>query len=130
MRCLFILTMGCFLTVGAGAQAAGERPNVILIIADDLGYGDVGCYGSERIRTPNIDALASEGVRFTDGYVAAAVCSPSRAGLITGRYPQRHGFEFNVAGRDDRMGGKKGSGVKRGQVPLSLRSKISGLPEP
>ncbi len=83
---------------------AGAPPNVILIIADDLGYGDVGCYGSEHIRTPHIDALAAEGVRFTDGYVAAAVCSPSRAGLITGRYPQRHGFEFNIAGRDDLHG--------------------------
>jgi arylsulfatase A-like enzyme len=73
-----------------------ERPpNLVIILADDLGYGDVGAYGSEVISTPNIDALASSGVRFTDGHVAAAVCSPSRAALMTGRYPQRFGYHFN-----------------------------------
>jgi len=73
-------------------------PNVVLILVDDLGYGDTGVYGSKTIPTPHIDALAADGVRFTDAYVTAASCSPSRAGLISGRYQQRFGFEFNTSG--------------------------------
>ena len=68
---------------------AAERPNVIVIFADDLGYGDVGCYGATKIRTPHIDQLAEEGRRFTDGHSASSVCSPSRYALITGEYPYR-----------------------------------------
>lgn len=79
-------------------------PNVVVILADDLGYGDIGANGGTMIQTPHFDALARDGVRLTDGYVSAAVCSPSRAGLYTGRYQERLGFEFNVAGRDDRIG--------------------------
>ncbi len=75
--------------------AALQRPNVVLIVADDLGYGDLGAYGSEVIATPHIDALAGAGVRLTDGHVSAAVCSPSRAGLMTGRYQSRFGYEYN-----------------------------------
>lgn len=71
------------------------RPNIIVILADDLGFGDLGCYGSRDIPTPNIDSLATGGVRFTSGYVTAPVCSPSRAGLMTGRYQQRFGHETN-----------------------------------
>lgn len=70
-------------------------PNVVVIVADDLGYGDIGANGSETISTPHIDALASQGVRLTDGYVSAAVCSPTRAGLISGRYQSRFGYEYN-----------------------------------
>jgi arylsulfatase A-like enzyme len=73
-------------------------PNVVLILADDLGYADLSIYGSKTIPTPHIDALATAGVRFTDAYVTAASCSPSRAGLMSGRYQQRFGFEFNTAG--------------------------------
>ncbi|MXX63216.1 MAG: sulfatase-like hydrolase/transferase [Holophagales bacterium] len=89
-----------------GPDGAGrpERPNIVLIVADDLGYGDLGSYGSSTMRTPRLDRLAAEGVRFTAAYAAAAVCSPSRAGLITGRYPQRHGYEFNLVGRDLEFG--------------------------
>ncbi|MEJ2594032.1 MAG: sulfatase-like hydrolase/transferase [bacterium] len=71
-----------------------ERPpNIIFIVVDDLGKYEISSYGSETMKTPNIDQLASEGARFTDCYVNAPVCAPSRAGLITGRYPQRYGFE-------------------------------------
>jgi arylsulfatase A len=73
--------------------AAQQRPpNVILILADDLGYGDIGCYGNTRIRTPHLDRLAKEGIRLTDFHSSGAVCSPSRAGLLTGRYQQRAGI--------------------------------------
>lgn len=75
----------------ATSLAHARVPNVIIFLADDLGIGDVGCYGCRDIRTPSIDALAREGVRFTDYYCAAPICSPSRASLLTGRYPARAG---------------------------------------
>ena len=81
------------LAVLANTAAADPRPpNIVLVYADDLGYGDVGVYGAKRIRTPHIDRLAREGVRFTDFYVAQAVCSASRAALLTGAYPNRIGI--------------------------------------
>ena len=85
-----------------GARMAGARsrlPNVVLIYADDLGYGDLGCYGSS-IRTPNLDGMAAEGVRFTHFYSANPVCSPSRAALLTGRYPTRVGVPRVYSPRD------------------------------
>jgi arylsulfatase A-like enzyme len=78
--------------VTALVAGAAERPNVILILADDLGYGDLSCYGHPSIRTPNLDRMAAEGMRFTDFYVAAEVCTPSRAALLTGRYAVRSGM--------------------------------------
>lgn len=72
-------------------------PNLIVIMSDDQGYADVGFHGNSQIPTPNIDRIAKEGVVFTDAYVTFAVCGPSRAGFITGRYPQRFGFERNPA---------------------------------
>ena len=86
------------------AVSAAARPNVVVILADDLGYGDIGANGGTTIATPHIDALAKRGVRLTQGYVSHPVCSPSRAGLMTGRYQQRHGWEFNPAGRDRTAG--------------------------
>src|SRR5688572_21792228 len=65
------------------------RPNVIFILADDLGWGDLSCYGRPDYRTPNLDRLALQGTRFTDAYSASAVCTPTRCGYITGRYPGR-----------------------------------------
>jgi arylsulfatase A len=82
---------GAVTAVSAAASVAADRPlNVVLIYCDDLGYGDLGCYGS-KIRTPHIDALAGEGIRFTNFYSANPVCSPSRAALLTARYPTRVG---------------------------------------
>ena len=80
----------------AGSLLAAEpRPNVLLIVADDLGYHDVGFQGGRDIPTPNLDRLVASGVRCTNGYVSYSVCSPSRAGFLTGRYQQRFGHEFN-----------------------------------
>src|SRR5687768_4830728 len=73
-------------------EAAQRPPNIVIILADDLGYGDLGCYGHPTIRTPNLDRMAAEGMRFTDFYVAACVCTPSRAALLTGRLPIRNGM--------------------------------------
>ena len=81
----------------AGATADKRPPNVIVILADDLGYNDLSIHGSTDIPTPHIDSLAKNGVRCTDAYVTAPVCSPSRAGLLTGRYQNRFGFEFLVS---------------------------------
>jgi arylsulfatase A len=72
--------------------AEATRPNIVIIFADDLGYGDLGCYGHPTIRTPNLDRMAAEGMRFTEFYSAAEVCTPSRAALLTGRYPIRSGM--------------------------------------
>ena len=74
----------------------GEKPNIVLINTDDLGYRDLGCYGDQEIKSPNIDRLATEGTRFTSFYVACSVCCPSRGALLTGRYPQRNGIYENI----------------------------------
>ena len=80
------------------AESENEKPNIIVIVIDDAGYVDFGFMGSEDLETPNIDALAKDGVVFTDAHVSATVCAPSRAGIITGKYQQRFGFEANNTG--------------------------------
>ena len=69
------------------AQSAPRQPNVVIIVADDLGYGDLSCYGAHRIQTPGMDRIANEGIRFTQGYCTAATSTPSRYSLLTGLYP-------------------------------------------
>jgi len=76
-------------TLLTAGTACAKQPNVVLIFADDLGYGDVGCYGATKLKTPHIDKLAKEGKRFTDAHSSSAVCTPSRFGLLTGQYPLR-----------------------------------------
>ena len=88
------LLLALLSSLSLGLSAAG-KPNVVIILADDLGYGDLGCYGHPIIRTPNLDKMAAEGARFTQFYVAAEVCTPSRASLLTGRYPIRSGMAHN-----------------------------------
>src|SRR6185295_8678136 len=95
-RSKLVLLFAALLSLLGGAlvstSAATRPPNIVIILADDLGYGDLGCYGHPTIRTPNLDRMASEGMRFTDFYVAGCVCTPSRAALLTGRLPIRNGM--------------------------------------
>lgn len=96
-----LLTRRDFAAVAASAlrvNAATRKPNILLIVADDLGYGELGCQGNPQIPTPHIDSIAKSGVRFTNAYVTAPVCSPSRAALMTGRYQTRFGHELNAIG--------------------------------
>jgi arylsulfatase B len=97
---LVILAAAVCVTLAARASAgdAPPRPNVVVLLADDLGYGELGCQGNPEIPTPHIDSIAAAGVRFTAGYVTASYCSPSRAGLMTGRFPSRFGYELNPIG--------------------------------
>src|ERR1035441_193914 len=86
-----------FVTIPAPASAAGAKPNIVVILADDLGYGDVGCYNAQsKIPTPNLDRLAGEGIRFTDAHAPDAVCTPTRYGLLTGRYAFRSRLKSGV----------------------------------
>lgn len=95
MRCLLVVLAVAVPAVGPASAAEGRKPNVIVFLADDVGWGEFGFQGNQQIPTPHIDSIARNGVRFTNGYVAATYCSPSRAGLMTGRYPTRYGHEFN-----------------------------------
>ena len=88
-----LLTLFCLLLA---AHAAEKKPNVVILFADDLGYAELGCQGNTDIPTPHIDSIAKNGVRFTDGYVTAPVCAPSRAGLMSGRHQSRFGWDINV----------------------------------
>ena len=95
----FILMVALAAAIAASAtvrsspsQTSQSRPNIVLILADDLGYGDLACYGSAKNLTPHIDGLARDGVRFTDFHSASAICTPTRVSILTGRYPARFGI--------------------------------------
>ena len=90
--------MRCLLLLFAAALGAAARPNILLIVGDDMGYADVGFHGCKDIPTPHLDALAAAGVRCTNGYVTGPYCSPTRAGLLTGRQQNRFGHEYNPGG--------------------------------
>ncbi|MFC2112523.1 sulfatase [Bacteroidota bacterium] len=90
-----ILSMVLAVFISCSSEEEPDKPNILLIYVDDLGYGDPGCYGGTDIMTPNMDRLAAEGVRFTDAHVTCAVCGPSRMGLLTGMYQQRLGVYWN-----------------------------------
>ena len=117
---VFIALVG-FATIAspiAEAATATGKPNVLIFYADDLGWGETGVQGCKDIPTPNIDSLATNGVRCTKGYVAATYCSPSRAGLMTGRYPTRFGHEFNQITRE--------FGLSLSETTLANRLKTRG----
>jgi arylsulfatase A len=94
---MVVLTTCWAVALATPATAADQRPNVVVFLADDLGHGDLGCYGHPRIQTPNLDAFARQGVRLTQCYAASAVCSPSRSALLTGRTPHRNGVYTWIA---------------------------------
>jgi arylsulfatase A-like enzyme len=94
---LIVTGSSSFAELGVTKRVSG-MPNVVVLLADDLGYGELGCQGNHQIPTPHIDAIAAAGVRFTSGYVTGPNCSPSRAGLLTGSYGTRFGHEFNPTG--------------------------------
>ena len=99
-----VLTIFCSLLVYFTSTGAPKKPNIIFILIDDQGYYDLGCYGASEVKTPHIDAMAKAGVRFTDYYAAAPICSPSRAGLLTGCYPRRVGNHIWVHRADSATG--------------------------
>ena len=103
-------------------------PNVVIILADDLGYGDLGCYGHPTIRTPNLDRMAAEGMKFTSFYSAAEVCTPSRAALLTGRLPIRTGHVLGHAARPVPRLGRRAADVGdhagRGAQGEGLRDRL------
>ena len=95
------LTRRQFLSAASAATLSAQprrKPNIVLLVADDLGYGELGCQGNPEIPTPHIDSIARDGIRFTNGYVTAPFCTPSRAGFMTGRYQTRFGHEMNAVG--------------------------------
>src|SRR6185437_8876336 len=89
---IFVAALVALCVVRSSPAATQAKPNIILILTDDQGYADLSCYGTTRFKTPRIDQMAAEGMRFTDFYAAANVCTPSRAALLTGCYPQRVGM--------------------------------------
>lgn len=123
LACAWVVSLACWTTMplaGLTAEKAGSagKPNVLILYADDLGYGELGCYGFKEVPTPNIDAIAAGGIRFTNGYVSAPLCSPSRAGLMTGRYQQRFGHEDNDMTAEQ--------GLPRAEKTLADRMKALG----
>lgn len=106
------LSLVAVLIVPAVASSAVEKPNILLIYADDIGYGDLGCYGATAVKTPNVDRLAKEGLRFTSGYCAASTCTPSRYALMTGEYAFR----------------KKGTGILPGDAAMIVPTNRATLP--
>src|ERR1044072_762308 len=87
-----VFIIGSFCSCSHKQDKTVSSPNIIILLADDLGYGDLSCFGHPYIKTPNLDQLAKDGMRFTNFYAASPVCSPSRAGLLTGRIPNRLGI--------------------------------------
>ena len=117
----------CWLAVAlfAAAAPAADPPNVVLILADDLGARDLGCYGSKYHKTPNLDRLAGSGIQFTDAYAACPVCSPTRVSVLTGKYPQRFGVTDWLPGRADRPDQK----LLRPKLPDGLPSEAVTIAE-
>jgi arylsulfatase A-like enzyme len=119
MNCTLLLSVATVTALAAGAAggepepaAAPKRPNIIVVLADDIGYGDLGCYGATKVKTPNVDRLAAQGLRFTDGHSASATCTPTRYALITGEYPWR----------------RKGTGILTGVAGLIVEPGRTTLP--
>ena len=116
MKRLALALLIGLLPLASQAETLAARPNILLITVDNLGYGDVGCYGNQQVLTPNIDQLAADGVRCTSFYTGAPSCSPSRACLLTGRYPLRNGLNYQM-----KTGQKLGLSEKEKLIPHYLK---------
>ena len=123
-------------TAACSLRSAAMQPNIVFILVDDMGYADIGCMGAKDIRTPNIDRIAAEGVKFTDFYANAPVCTPTRAGFMTGRWQQRFGLEFAFGYQVEqfrRVGNEwvpekdiHGLGLPLGETTIAERLKAAG----
>ena len=119
VRCLLAIAFAFLPIAAVNAQDAVKRPNIILILADDLGINDLGCYGRKEHRTPNLDRLAKDGMRFTSAYAACPVCSPTRAAILTGKSPARLHLTTFLPGRGDATSQKLLHPTIVPQLPLS-----------
>jgi len=122
----FLKTSAAALAIGGISMAQESKPNFVIIYTDDHGYGDLGCFGSKDVLTPNLDALAKNGVRFTNWYSNSPVCSPSRASLLTGKYPQRAGIPRILGGKRGTPGLKDQITLAQALKPLGYRTGIFG----
>jgi arylsulfatase A-like enzyme len=113
----FLASLAAWSAAPAGSEEV-RRPNLVILVADDLGYGDLGCYGHPTIRTPNLDRMAAEGMKFTQHY-AAPLCTPSRAALLTGRLPIRSGLNRVLFPTS-------GGGIPHGEITLAESLKARG----
>src|ERR1700686_2224156 len=118
--CMLLLSAPLLAHGAEGPKSA--KPNILVIVADDLGYGDIGVHGGKGVPKPNMDQLAKPGPPFTSGYVSAPYCSPSRAGLLTGRYQTRFGHEVNP-----HVGAEGRVGLPLGQRPLAIFLRAAGF---
>ena len=127
MRASLTSMLFLFSLTTCGLLVADERPNIVVILCDDLGYGDLECYGHPQIKTPNLNQLASTGIRLTDCYSAAPVCSPSRVGLLTGRSPNRAGvYDWIPAAKQSRPDARDQVHMRAGEVTIPKLLKQAG----
>lgn len=125
MRRLLLIALAVLLLITKSAFA--HQPNVVIFLCDDLGYGDLGCYGHPHIKTPNIDKLATGGIRFTDFYSTAPVCSPSRVGLLTGRSPNLAGvYDWIPPGKKPRADAREQVHMRKYETTLPFLLKVNG----
>jgi len=122
MRQTVILLSTLTLLAGTSPMAAATKPNVVVFLADDMGFADCGVYGCKDIPTPNIDSLAKNGVRFPQAYTSGCVCSPTRAGLMTGRYQQRFGFDANAEGKGPSEKGPRALDIQQITFPQRMKA--------
>src|SRR5437870_4451703 len=119
MKSIAAIVFGAISTAIVHAAPA-EKPNIVFILADDIGYGDFGCYGATKVKTPNVDRLAAESLRFTDAHSPAAVCTPSRYALMTGEYAFRNPLGSHILPGDARLS------IEPGTLTLPLLLKQAG----
>jgi arylsulfatase A len=126
-RFIAVCLLFCFTPAFANTATSADPPNIVVVLCDDLGYGDLGCYGHPHIKTPNLDSLAANGIRFTDFYSAAAVCSPSRVGLLTGRSPNRAGvYDWIPPGNRPRPDAREQVHMRKDEVTIPQLLKQAG----